>query len=74
MVQRALIETSICIDYLRGVQAAIYYLDEMRDRGWLRCSVVTCADGRLSQPQGRASSFTFYCGFCGRTYHSGRFA
>ena len=44
MAQRALIETSICIDYLREMQAAIYYLDEMRDRGWLRCSVVTCAE------------------------------
>jgi len=44
MAQRALIESSICIDYLRGVQAAIYYLDEMRDGGWLRCSVVACAE------------------------------
>ena len=44
MAQRALIDSCICIDYLRGVQSAIYYLDEMRDRGWLRCSVVTYAE------------------------------
>ncbi|MBC8230226.1 type II toxin-antitoxin system VapC family toxin [bacterium] len=44
MAQKALIDSCICIDYLRGVQAAIYYLDEMRDKGWLRCSAVTYAE------------------------------
>ena len=44
MAQRALIESCICIDYLREAQEAIYYLDEMRDKGWLRCSVVTYAE------------------------------
>ena len=44
MAQRALIESCICIDYLREVQEAIYYLDERRDKGWLHCSVVTYAE------------------------------
>jgi len=44
MAQRALIESCICIDYLREAQEAIDYLDEMRDKGWLRCSVVTYAE------------------------------
>ncbi len=41
---RALVETTILVDFLRGAAAAAAYLDEARPHGTLVCSAVTAAE------------------------------
>ncbi len=44
MVEAALIDSAIIIDYQRRFQPAITYMDEMQEDGLARCSVVTYAE------------------------------
>ncbi len=50
----ALVETTILVDYLRGSDAAVEYLDKARAEGDLFCSTVTQAE--LAAPSASITS------------------